>query len=218
MSSTREQVLQNLLQRRRCTINELAEAVAINPISVRHHITKLEADGLVVSEEERHGVGRPRRVYFLTEKGMEEFPSRYLRLATNLLQQLKDNLPSKTVEKLFTQIASEMVEDHTTEVDLGQLTTEERMNLLEHLLNNEGFTAEVKRDGDKIVINETTCPYYHIGQNHHEVCTVDRTLISSVLAAPASQIKCILDGDAHCTYQVPLIELSQIQEVPEIKA
>jgi len=67
--STRQRVLQTLLSRQRCTINELAEAVDINPISVRHHITKLEAEGLVTSEEERHGVGRPRRLYFLTEEG-----------------------------------------------------------------------------------------------------------------------------------------------------
>ena len=68
MSSTREQVLQILLNRQRSTINELADAVNINPISVRHHITRLEAEGLVTSEEERHGVGRPRRIYFLTNE------------------------------------------------------------------------------------------------------------------------------------------------------
>ena len=85
--STRERVLETLLSKKRCTINELAEAVDINPISVRHHITRLEADGLVNSAEERHGVGRPRRIYFLTESGMEQFPTRYLRLTMRLLEQ-----------------------------------------------------------------------------------------------------------------------------------
>ena len=56
--STRERVLQTLLTNQRCTINEIADAVEINPISVRHHITKLQADGMVDSEEERHGVGQ----------------------------------------------------------------------------------------------------------------------------------------------------------------
>ena len=83
--NTRERVLRTLLARERCTINELAEAVEINPISVRHHIVKLEAEGLVTSEEERHGVGRPRRLYFLTEGGHEQFPTRYIRLTMRLL-------------------------------------------------------------------------------------------------------------------------------------
>ncbi len=60
--TTRQRVLKTLLLRHQCTVNELAEAVDINPISVRHHLNKLEAEGLVTSFEERHGVGRPRRL------------------------------------------------------------------------------------------------------------------------------------------------------------
>ncbi|NOQ40585.1 MAG: winged helix-turn-helix transcriptional regulator, partial [Anaerolineales bacterium] len=73
-NNTRNRVLRTLLLNQRRTVNDLAEAVDINPISVRHHITKLEAEGLIQSEEERHGVGRPRLVYSLTNKGMEQFP------------------------------------------------------------------------------------------------------------------------------------------------
>ncbi|MCK4488834.1 MAG: winged helix-turn-helix transcriptional regulator, partial [Anaerolineales bacterium] len=91
-NNTRNGVLRTLLLHQRRTVNELAEAVDINPISVRHHVTKLEADGLIQSEEERHGVGRPRLVYSLTNKGMEQFPQRYLQLSLRLLQQLKANL------------------------------------------------------------------------------------------------------------------------------
>ncbi len=47
--NTRERVLKTLLKNHRCTINELAEAVNINPISVRHHISRLQAEGLVGS-------------------------------------------------------------------------------------------------------------------------------------------------------------------------
>ena len=64
MSSTREKILETILKNQRVTINDLAEDVGINPISVRHHIVKLEAEGLVSSEDVRHGVGRPRRYYF----------------------------------------------------------------------------------------------------------------------------------------------------------
>ena len=47
MKSTRDRILQTLLRRPRTTINELAEAVGINPISVRHHLTNLQVEGLV---------------------------------------------------------------------------------------------------------------------------------------------------------------------------
>ena len=128
MTTTRENVLRTLLTRQRCTINELADAVGINPISVRHHVTKLEAEGFVTSEEERHGVGRPRRVYFLTEEGMEKFPTRYLRLTVRLLQQLKETLPEPMVDKLFTQVANDLVKDYTSDLQLDGVSMEERTN------------------------------------------------------------------------------------------
>ena len=53
-SNTRNRVLRTLLLNQRRTVNELAEAVDINPISVRHHVNKLEAEGLIQSEEERN--------------------------------------------------------------------------------------------------------------------------------------------------------------------
>jgi predicted ArsR family transcriptional regulator len=199
--NTRERVLHTLLVRERCTINDLAEAVEINPISVRHHIAKLEADGSVTSEEERHGVGRPRRMYFLTEKGREQFPTRYIRLTLRLLEQLKEALPPPVVERIFEQMAREMAATYRDEAE--GMTPEARLELVRKLLNHEGFNVEVKKEGDTYLIRESNCPYFHIGQNHPEVCSVDQTLITTILDVPAQKVQCLLHGDAHCTYIIP---------------
>jgi predicted ArsR family transcriptional regulator len=209
--STRERVLQTLLLRERCTINELAEAVDINAISVRHHITRLEADRLVGSAEERHGVGRPRRQYFLTEEGRERFPTRYLRLTLRLLDQLKGTLPQPMVSRLFAQMAENLAAGYENELD--GLPMEERLNIVTHLLTGEGFTVDWVKQGDTYQIRESNCPYFHIGQNHPEVCSVDQTLISTVLSVPAEKIKCMLQGDNNCTYIVPVNALTEKQAI-----
>jgi len=200
--STRERVLYTLLKKHRCTINDLALAVNINPISVRHHIAKLEADGLVTSEDERHGVGRPRRVYFLTEDGREKFPTRYMRLTTRLLQQLKESMPNQIVNELFSDMAADLVQEYAQSIELDGLPMEDRLELVKDILAREGFDIEWKRKGDLYHIREISCPYFHIGQDHPEVCRVDQTLISSILDVPAEKIECLLDGDKHCTYVV----------------
>jgi predicted ArsR family transcriptional regulator len=208
--TTRQRVLQTLLSRQRCTINELAEAVSINPISVRHHITRLEADGLVSSEEEKHGVGRPRRLYFLTEEGQERFPSRYLRFTIRLLEQLKGTMPEPMVRNLFRQMAEDVAAEYETR--LTGMTLEERLDLVTKLLQTEGFTVEWEQKGNEYFIREISCPYYHIGQSHPEVCSVDQTLISAMLSIPAEKVKCVLNGDTHCTYVVsnlPVVENKQ---------
>jgi predicted ArsR family transcriptional regulator len=200
MKSTRDRILQTLLRQPRTTINQLAVAVGINPISVRHHLTNLQVEGLVSAEEERHGVGRPRLVYFLTETGMERFPTRYLRLTTRLLAQMKETMPAPVVSKLFSEMADGLAQEYTDQ--MKGMNMEERLELAKSLLTEEGFTVEWERSGDQYHIHEITCPYLQIGQSHPEVCTVDQTLISKILAVPTEKVQCILSGDAHCTYVV----------------
>lgn len=200
MKSTRDKILQTLLKKPKSTINEMAEVVGINPISVRHHLTNLQMEGLVESQEERHGVGRPRLVYLLTAEGMERFPTRYLRLTNRLIAQMKETLPAPAVNQLFGQIAEDLVSEYAN--DVKGLSMEARLDLVKDLLAQEGFTVEWEKKDGSYQIHETSCPYYQIGIAHPEVCTVDQTLISKMLALPVNKVQCILDGNAHCTYVV----------------
>lgn len=202
IKSTRDKIMHTLLNNPRSTINELAETVGINAISVRHHLNSMLADGLVASEEERHGVGRPRLVYYLTERGLEKFPTRYFRLANRLLGRLKETLPASAVEMIFAEMARDLAEDHLRATQ--NMTLEEKLDFLKKLLSEEGFIIEWEKIGDAYHIHEITCPYFHVTQAHPEVCTVDQTLISTVLSLPAHKIQCVLSGDHHCTYIIPL--------------
>src|SRR5512133_1120332 len=112
MQSTREKILKALMDKPHSTINDLADSVSINAISVRHHLTNLMVDGLVESEEERHGVGRPRLVYSLSQKGIERFPTRYFELTSRLLDQMKETLPASVINRFFTDIAENLVKDY----------------------------------------------------------------------------------------------------------
>ncbi|MEX1143633.1 MAG: winged helix-turn-helix transcriptional regulator [Anaerolineales bacterium] len=204
MGSTRNLVLQQLLSQQRCTIIDLAKAVKINPISVRHHIGRLEAEGLVESAEERHGVGRPRRQYYLTEAGMEHFPARTIRFTNQLLAELKHELPQETYRQLFTRMADRLVDQYTGKIDLASLELDARLSLIETWLTNEGFTVQIEHNEEQIVIKEIGCPYYYVGQEHSEVCSMDKALIAKVLEADPRRTTCLLSGDSHCTYVIPL--------------
>jgi len=200
MKSTKDRILQTLLRKSKLTINDLAEAVGINAISVRHHLSNLEKEGLIEAEEERHGVGRPRLVYSLTEDGMERFPTKYLRLTTRLLAQMKESMPGPMVAQLFNQVAEDLAGQYAA--DIKDLNMEERLDFVKDLLAQEGFTVEWELKDGKYEIHEISCPYYQIGVAHPEVCTVDQTLISKMLALPVNKVQCILNGGAHCTYVV----------------
>lgn len=199
MKSTRERILQTLLNNPWSTINELAEAVDINAISVRHHLSSLQAEGLVTAKEERHGVGRPRLVYYLTENGMEQFPKRYLSLTSRLIKQLKESLPESTVEDIFKQMAVHMSENSSYKPD-GSI--EKKLDLLIKYLSQEGYSVEYEKQGNQYEIYVNSCPYLHLSQDHPEVCSIDETLISAFLSKPVNRISCVNDGDSQCAFCV----------------
>ena len=198
MKSTRDKILETLLSHPRSTIHELADSVAINSISARHHIASLQAEGLISTEEERHGVGRPRQVFFLTDKGLERFPTNYLRLASRLLTQLKQSLPAPLIGRLFDQMATEISSTAAEQTD--QLSLEGKLNFIKEILTREGFSIDWEKKGDLYEIREIGCPYVGLGKTHPEVCNIDKTLISSVLNIPVEKISCLLHGDRSCTY------------------
>jgi DeoR family transcriptional regulator, suf operon transcriptional repressor len=200
MKSTRERVLEALSAQPHSTIVEVAKAVGINAISVRHHLTHLQADGLVTTEEERHGVGRPHMVYLLTENGMEHFPTGYVRLTGNLLDHLKQSLSQEKLDNVFKSMADKLTSEY--KADLAILNLEQKLELLTQVMAKEGFDIQWQRNGNQYEIREVSCPFYRIGKDHPEVCLFDRTLIANILSIPPEKIQTRHMTDALCSFVV----------------
>ncbi len=201
MKSTKEKILLFLLKNPKSPITDLANAVTINAISVRHHLNNLLAEGLVFFEEERHGVGRPRLVYSLSDEGLERFPSRYYRLTNRILERFKDTLSPDLLNNLFAEIARDIATSHHQTIK--NLSLEERLNFIQDLLDEEGFNVEWEKKEDHYLIHEISCPYFQVAQTHPEVCTLDQTIITEILDIPINKMKCILRGDQRCSYIIP---------------
>ena len=198
MKSTREKVLQTLISNPRSTIIEIAEEVGINAISVRHHLTNLQVAGLVTADEERHGVGRPRLVYFLTERGLEKFPTRYYSLTNNLLNQIKNSLSDNEVKNIFKKMADSLSDQYLPIFE--SLELEDKLNLLKSVMAKEGYELDWKSENDTYQIKEISCPFYQIGKEHPEVCMFDKSLISNLLAVPENEINHTRRGENQCVF------------------
>ena len=201
-SPTREIILKTLRVQGKCTVKELAQVADISPISVRHHLSSLQAEGLVTVEESRHGVGRPYYLYSLTDKGLERFPRRYYRLTNHILKELKGSLPEEKLQEIFTSVATSMSDARLQDFESSNL--QERIKNLGTLLSEEGFEVEIEQKEDELIIHELSCPYFRIGTSYPEVCMIDQTFIANALEVPLSQVRCILKGDNTCTFSVQL--------------
>ena len=183
------------------TVSELSAAVKITPIAVRHHLSSLQAEGMVEVREERHGVGRPRQIYKLTPIAMERDTSRYYQFTSLLLDQLKEHLPPEMVEKLLREVATNMAGEWKAELDA--LPMPQRLQRLVELLTREGFVAKVESTGtDQYCLTELACPYSRISLTHPEVCALDASMLSRALGTPVERISCIRTGSQSCTYSI----------------
>jgi predicted ArsR family transcriptional regulator len=206
-STTKDTIIRTLQTRGKCTVKELAEAADVSPVSIRHHLSNLQVDGMIDVEEVRHGVGRPHHLFFLTENALELFPARYYRLTNLILKEIKGSMPDEKVEDLLSSVAKTLAEEYSPH--FNGLSVDERIQKLRAFLIEEGFEVEISKEGEKIIIQEISCPYYHVGQSHPEVCTIDQTLIARAFQVPVDRVTCLLDGDTFCKFEVHLNKPSE---------
>ena len=210
MRKTREKILQILLEKPGSTINELAELVGINGISVRHHLNALEADNIVTSAEERHGVGRPRLVYSLTDEGVEQFPSNYVRLTKRLITAIKNTFSEDEVKKIFAAMGESLAEDYQDQFEGKPI--EKKLTLLKNILTREGYSLEWQKQKDHYRIIAYHCPYAKLGNEFPNVCLVDYTLIKAILSYPVSVETCINQGNVNCIFDIKILEKEENDE------
>ena len=204
MRSTKERILNTLLNKHNSTIGELADVVGINGISVRHHLINLQAEGLITAEEERHGVGRPRFIYKLSDKGFEQFPSNYLGLTNLLLDVLHSDLPKKQFETLMVKVGQRMAE--MNKISEPDLPIEAKLAELSLKLAKGGFRISHEREGNLITIHSKNCPYHRIGVQHPEICQIDQTMFQNMLGKTINKVGCMLTGDKDCSFEIHLDE------------
>ncbi len=197
--STHDVILEAIKQANEATVDQLAVTADVSPVTVRHHLNTLQAEGLLETKSIRRKVGRPYYVYSLSDKGHELFPQRYVRLSSRLLDELKERFSEATVVEIFNNVVYKIADEHRSQFE-GR-SFEKRLDFLVDLLADEGFLATWELTDDGYRLTEYSCPYFSIGQKHSEVCTIDTQLVQIVLDTEIVQHSCMLEGDSSCQFE-----------------
>lgn len=202
MQPTRQKIVELLKERGQATVEELADAVGLTQMAVRHHLNVLHGEKLVVTSSVRrkNQPGRPQQLYTLTEAANQLFPEDYCHLASYLLDEIKSTLGMVGLEDLLGQIANRMAAD-VPPLRPGQ-PLEKRLGQLVQLLGDKGFPARWRTEGDDYVVRLLACPYRQVAGEHNEVCRLDMQIIQYMLNVNSVRATCIANGDEYCTYYV----------------
>ncbi|MFQ5399900.1 MAG: helix-turn-helix transcriptional regulator [Anaerolineae bacterium] len=196
--NTRETILHALKTTNQAKVEDLAKVANVSPVTVRHHLNAMQADGLIEVSSVRRKVGRPYYVYSLSEAGHELFPRKYIRLTGRLLDELKQRMPEAGVSDLFHSIVQNILKEYKDQ--LTPMPFEDRLAFLVDLLAEEGFLAHWNKVDGQYQLVEYSCPYYSLAHEHGEICILDKQLIVDVLQTPIQQHSCMVAGDGTCSF------------------
>lgn len=208
MESTKERVLRLLRQRGEATVGTLAEDLGVGQGAVRRHLDHLQVEGLADVRAERHGVGRPSYVFYLTEEGEERAPAGYSRLLSRLYhglasldeQDVQGRDGPQVLHSVVEMAAEQAAQEHGPEVAASSLET--RIDKTSAVLRNEGILDGWSKESDGYHMTNTACPYRKAAEASHGPCELDRRTIELLVDAPVRQVSRLVDGTPVCEYVV----------------
>jgi len=201
-TSTRREIINILRTVGPLTVGELGERLGITHVAVRRHLTSLERDGLVTSVQERLPMGRPTRVYSLTEAADSLFPKKYGAFTLELLDFMSQQ-GEQMVESFFASRGASLVEKYGAEVKAGQ-TLEDRVVRLTEVQQANGYLAEwEKGDEDLLVLKEFNCPVHQVSKKYPHACHHELEFFKTVLGTEqVERVECIAKGGQCCRYAI----------------
>lgn len=202
VQTTRKAILEILKEKGQATVDDLAEALGLTPMTVRHHLNVLQSQDIVATTRLRHKrtAGRPRHVYALTEKGNELFPTNYHGLADHLLEEIKAVLGEDELQEILRRIGAKLAAEVP---NIADLPLPERMVKVIDFMASKGFISQWEKVQDGYVLHQFNCPYRRVAREHSEVCQMDTALISALLGVEPKRIHGTASSGGYCTYLIP---------------
>lgn len=202
---TRDKILLRLKMRGPHSAAELAELFGVTGMAIRQHLSALQAEGLVHAVEERRPVGRPARVWRLTEEAAERFPSGYGDLAIEVLAAVRDSLGESALDKVLQERVDRQIAHYRAQMPGEGSTLPERVARLAELRREEGFLPEWSQvDDNTCEMIENHCPVGRAAQNCAGLCHNELRLFEETLGEDVTveRTEHILDASRRCAYTI----------------
>ncbi len=157
-TSSTDQIVFLLKTRGTHTAQSPAAEFEITMEGARQHLLALEKNSLVQADDERHGRGRPRRQWLLTQTGHGRFPDTYSQLTLEMIGALRAEFGEDALERLIARRETRTL--HTYRAQLGRYKTlRAKVGKLAELRDAEGYMASVESDGrGGYLLIENHCP------------------------------------------------------------
>ena len=160
LGDTKELII-NLLLEGSKTAGEIADKLKIQKSAIRTHLESLQAEQSVISYFKIERLGRPRKVYELTESGRELFPRKYDLILSLILQKIESTEGHEYMKKIVESIADNMAHGIHDKIKKSSSSLEESVRILNSVSNEMGFMSSFYKEDD----NNSSSTYSIVSRN-----------------------------------------------------
>lgn len=198
---TADRLLMLLKTRGALSTRALAEALEISVPAVRQHLRSL--GGLVESRTEKQGVGRPARQWRLTEEAQARFPDTHAEMTVRLIGLIEERLGPAALDQVVEASYQQDLARYRQAL-AGSASVDQRVRRLARLRSDEGYMAEVRRDGADWLLLEHHCPICAAARTCQGFCRNELALFRSVLGedVTVARSEYLLEGGERCAYRI----------------
>jgi len=186
------------------TAATLAARLGITAVAVRQHLDGLAAARLVIPEDRREGVGRPKRYWGLTEAGHARFPDNHAGLTVELLEAVSSVFGPHGLDRLIAHRETATLASYRRQLAKAA-SLADKVKVLARLRSQEGYMAEYRRDADgSFLLIENHCPICVAARTCQGLCRSELGIFAAVIGEDASvtRIDHMLSGARRCAYRV----------------
>jgi predicted ArsR family transcriptional regulator len=185
---------------------QLASALGLSRTGVLQQLHALEGAGLVSREAVRHGVGRPRHVYDVTDAAQDLFPMNYDGLAAGLLAAIRSIGGEDLVDGVFEErrrITRDRWRQRLDERLPAEATVVDRARELAVIQDEQGYLAEAVVGADGVLrLVERNCAIHRVVAGHAAACQAELDLFRELLGTDVERETHIASGDRCCSYRI----------------
>jgi predicted ArsR family transcriptional regulator len=200
---TRRAIVRLLKQEGALDSASLARRLKLTPMAVRQHLYQLQREKLVAAEERPVPLGRPAKFWQLTRAADRLFPEAYAELTLALIGALGETLGPSGMQKVLDARSAAQRAAYGARIARSAPLLE-KLRELARVRTEEGYMAEVRRDGGSFLFIENHCPICAAANACQGFCSAELDLFRSVLGPGISieRAEHIVSGDRRCVYRV----------------
>lgn len=211
VGETKEKILELLLGGSK-SAGEVAEKLQIQKSAARVHLESLKSLGAVRSQFKIEKMGRPKKVYELTEKGRELFPRKYDLFLNLVLGKIADKKGETEAREIVESVAEDIASGIRSKIGKGDHRDdlEQSLKIINDASNEMGFASSLSREkeNDSFCIQSKNCILHKVASSNQDmVChgLHDKIISKSLGGKPNVRVElkeCMALGNEYCRHVI----------------